>query len=216
MLKHKTNALQSNYGAKASALSGNIGVADRRQEILTPDIILDAAATALGGSIPLDPCATRDKRFHFADENWYLSREAYDVVDAMEAMKQLPNTKENKLKFKALAAQKKKLFLAGDGLHYLWEKPCYVNFPFKYMAAWLRVARISSDTCKTPIVLMAPVRTSRRWFSTLTRDTTWIWLAPFPFVGERDCFPAPLSLLTYNCEIPQGALGKLEIERIKR
>ena len=42
----------------------------RRQDIRTPQWFVDAASEALGGSIPLDPCATRSPRWHFAEENW--------------------------------------------------------------------------------------------------------------------------------------------------
>ena len=42
----------------------------RRQDIRTPQWLLDAVIEALGGSVPLDPCASRSPKFHFAEENW--------------------------------------------------------------------------------------------------------------------------------------------------
>lgn len=42
----------------------------RKQEIRTPRALVEAFADALGGAIPLDPCATRSPLFHFAQENW--------------------------------------------------------------------------------------------------------------------------------------------------
>lgn len=54
-----TNALQAFTGAKAAArtLAGTVGGLDRVQEVHTPAWVLDAARTALGGAIALDPCA---------------------------------------------------------------------------------------------------------------------------------------------------------------
>lgn len=42
----------------------------RRQDIRTPQWFIDASSEALGGSVPLDPCAHRSPRWHFAEENW--------------------------------------------------------------------------------------------------------------------------------------------------
>lgn len=42
----------------------------RRQDIRTPQWLVDAASETLGGSIPLDPSAHRSPRWHFAEENW--------------------------------------------------------------------------------------------------------------------------------------------------
>ncbi len=42
----------------------------RKQEVRTPLKLVHAFADALGGSIPLDPCATRSPLTHVAEENW--------------------------------------------------------------------------------------------------------------------------------------------------
>lgn len=42
----------------------------RRQDIRTPQWLLDAVTESLGGSVPLDPCASRSPKFHFAEVNW--------------------------------------------------------------------------------------------------------------------------------------------------
>ncbi len=42
----------------------------RKQEVRTPHKLVAAFADLLGGSIPLDPCATRSPLTHIADENW--------------------------------------------------------------------------------------------------------------------------------------------------
>lgn len=57
--------------AAPNALRGLYGAPKKRQQARrTPQWFLDAAAEALGGSIPLDPCAHRSPKFHFAEENW--------------------------------------------------------------------------------------------------------------------------------------------------
>lgn len=42
----------------------------RKQNILTPDWFLEAVREAFGGTIPLDPCASRNQRHWFAHDNW--------------------------------------------------------------------------------------------------------------------------------------------------
>lgn len=42
----------------------------RKQAVRSPHWLIDAAATTLGGSIPLDPCAYPNKKFWFARTNW--------------------------------------------------------------------------------------------------------------------------------------------------
>lgn len=42
----------------------------RKQEVRTPRKLIDAFADALGGEVPLDPCATRSAEHHFARVNW--------------------------------------------------------------------------------------------------------------------------------------------------
>lgn len=42
----------------------------RKQEVRTPLKLVAAFADLLGGTIPLDPCATRSPLTHIAEENW--------------------------------------------------------------------------------------------------------------------------------------------------
>lgn len=62
-------ALKSLYGGKRKALAGTVGGQAREQEVWTPDWIIDAARTALGGTIDLDPCAASKPEAHFAKIN---------------------------------------------------------------------------------------------------------------------------------------------------
>lgn len=66
-------ALKSFYGGdvaeKRKALAGHVGAQEREQEVWTPDWIIEAARTALGGTIDLDPCAASKPEGHFARVN---------------------------------------------------------------------------------------------------------------------------------------------------
>lgn len=53
-----------------AALKGGYDNRKRKQSIRSSAWLIECAAQTLGGAIPLDPCAHRLKRHHFAQTNW--------------------------------------------------------------------------------------------------------------------------------------------------
>ncbi len=81
----------------------------------------------------------------------------------------------------------------------------YVNPPYDSLKLWLKKCE-GEAFHGTKIYLLAPFRPQRKWFVDYTKGCTVASLAPFPFVGHKSAFPAPLCLVCYNLPVPN--LGK--------
>lgn len=83
-----------------------------------------------------------------------------------------------------------------DGLTEPWRDRTFVNPPFKQLKLWLEKACSYKDE---RIIVLAPVRTHRKWFRSAMRTADAVLLLnPVTFVGYEATFPAPLCLLFFN------------------
>jgi hypothetical protein len=182
-----TQPLRSFY---SSPLAGNVGRANRAQEILTPDWLVGEARAALGGAIGLDPCASMYPENQIAGENWHLPAEIWEL-EAMAEDNTLSKALRDEIK-----ATRKHMYLTGPGLVNAWTKPAYCNPPYEFLEPWLRVMREGS----APVVALVPVRPQRVWWCELLADVRGQFLKPFPFKHQKQSFPAPLCLMFFRCE----------------
>lgn len=175
-----SNALHSLYGGKAAraALAGNVGGQARVQTVFTPRWLLDGVIAAVGMPIALDPCTT--------PENPVGARRYISPGPAPAAGWPLGH-------------------LACDGLAEswaVWSMGClvYVNPPYDALAAWLEKC-VAEATQGARIVALVPWRSQRTWFCSAAKTAAWVaTLAPFPFVGHRSAFPAPLCLIGWGVD----------------
>lgn len=197
-----TNAL---HGMSARGRAVNGYAKARKQEILTPDDILDAARKALGGEIRIDPCAASNPKDWFATRiNKTLPPEAQVLVRKLENAysKERQAELERALKPYYLAVPS----FIGDG--------SFVNQPFNFLERWMRLcARSARDARRPRIVQLLPVRPRRRWWPKYAAGANGVFLADFPFKGEDNNYPESCALLAFNCEIPP--LGELETGRFR-
>jgi hypothetical protein len=166
--------------------------------VLTPPAILELARAALGGDIQFDPCASTDPKNWFATElNWCLPPRAGEL-QALENP-----TKAEKAELKELVNR--------GSLIRLWPKVrTFINPHFDTLKPWMYALR----TAEAPTVLLCPVRPHRRWWCDHAGGLLISFLRPFPFVGSKSPFPAPLCLIYKNCEPPMG-LHELETRRVR-
>jgi len=88
----------------------------------------------------------------------------------------------------------------------------YVNPPFNDLNRWLNKAA-STAWHKTPIVVLFPFRPHRQWLWPALKNAHVVFLNyNVVFKGHKHAFPAPLTLASYNCELPD--LGRRETHRI--
>ncbi len=173
------NAAKSLFNS--TALSGNVGGQAREQTVLTPEWLLEAIRAV--APIGLDPCTTPENP---------TKAEAY-MTEGMFGV----DTPQ----------------FGQAGLAQFWatyptiRAGClvYVNPPYSDLRSWLAKC-LYEASCLAPIYLLAPFRPQRKWFVEYTRGYTVASLAPFPFVGHKQAFPAPLCLVCYNLPVPN--LGK--------
>lgn len=201
-----TNALQSLYGgadaqralASPTALSGNVGGQVRKQEVHTPDDLLDVVYRTFGGAPDYDPCAASDPAAHFARYNAVLPSEAL----AIEAL--LPECKTKKEK--AMVAKAVKPYYLRLPGHL--EGNAFVNPPFQFLRPWMEWCH----SRRAPTLGLWPVRTSRPWWvrSCKGAEVVLLWYN-VKFKGHKCAFPAALCLVAYGCTVP--ALGKMETGR---
>ncbi len=87
---------------------------------------------------------------------------------------------------------------SSNGLAQSWNTNglVYVNPPYGQLQVWMEKCATETKT-GTDIVALVPFRPQRQWFCDL-RSAVVITLAPFPFVGHKQAFPAPLCLLWYT------------------
>jgi len=96
-----------------------------------------------------------------------------------------------------------------DGLKTNWAAICkkhdgwiYVNPPFDKLKLWLAKCELEAMR-GARIYCLAPFRPWRTWFCSYTEAWPVVSLAPFPFVGEKNAYPAPLCVISYNLPVPQ-------------
>jgi DNA N-6-adenine-methyltransferase (Dam) len=148
---------------------------DHEQEILTPLWILDdVVRPAFKGRIMLDPCAsTGDK----PDGNGGLTvRSRNAELNIYEPLK------------------------PGDpsGLDVPWADRTFVNPPYNNLKEWLAKLAKELEVGKR-IIMLIPVRTNRTWwFEAMSRADDIVCLNPFPFVGSKSAFPAPVCLVGFE------------------
>lgn len=200
-----THALQSLYGgkdARATALSGNIGGQVREQEVLTPLDILQVAATAFGGQIDYDPCASTNSANWFATTNVTLLPQG----QAIEALYADCKTKAER---KAVAKAVKPFY---------WMLPpqgagsAFVNPPYgtTFLDKWMKWCQ----TRMYPTIGFWPVRTHRPWWIKYSAGAEVVLLRyDVKFRGHKCAFPAPLCLASWHCQIPD--MGAKETGRWK-
>lgn len=206
-----TNGMQALYGAKA-ALTGNVGAQDRAQEVLTPECLLAPVRMALGGLIYIDPCAAADETKQFAVVNMFLTEEAYALEAQLAALK--GRDKATKKLRAELNKQLKAVYLNGPGLRLSWDRPTFVNHPYKYTHEWMEKLWKEVLKHKQPTVMLCPVRPWRKWWVEYARRADeCVWLSPVQFVGHKQPAPMPMCMLTYGCILPH--LGKYETGRSK-
>lgn len=196
-----TTALQSLYGGKDSrALSGNVGGQVRKQEVHTPDDLLDVVYRTFGGRPDYDPCAPSNPADWFAAHNVTLPPEAL----AIEALLDECTTKAEKA---AVAKAVKPYYL---NLPPSCQGNAFVNPPFSFLRPWMEWCKARTD----PTLGLWPVRTSRPWWIKACRgaEVVFLWYN-VRFKGHTQAFPAPLCFVAYGCEVPP--LGKMECGRWK-
>ncbi len=82
-----------------------------------------------------------------------------------------------------------------DGLTAPWPAYTYCNPPYDQLKLWLAFALEQPG----PWALLCPVRPHRTWYrQACAKVTAIIEFNPFPFVGFKAAFPAPLALLCRN------------------
>jgi len=145
---------------------------ERPQEILTPQVVVDFVRLVLGGPIFFDPCAAVDAA---GNQQGLVNAYAYT-------------------------------FETNDphGLETKWPDGTYCNPPYKHLKAWLaKAVSDASDYSRPAITVLAPTRGHRPWFREArdaARERGFVLeLNPIAFLGYEQVFPAPLSLLGFNC-----------------
>jgi hypothetical protein len=188
---------------ESTALAGCIGGLPRLQEVHTCPWILDFARAAFGGPIAHDPCAASDPSCWFATErNTTLPAEALDMQARLQAT---DDKAERKLLKKAL-----KPFY--NALPDALLDCAFLNPQFDHLAKWMQLVFEQGQTGRRSI-LLCPVRPHRKWWTRYAQGANGVWLAPFPFVGQKQAFPAPVCLLARNCDLPP--MGKRETGRFR-
>lgn len=190
---------QLRYG-KDKALAGMVGGQARKQDVLTPEWLLDAVRAV--APIVLDPCTIPSNPVG-AEQFCYLPEEATRLQEQLR-------TAEDKAE-KAMLRKQLKPYLTGGGLSLDWsfvvgKGVVFVNPPFDSLEMWMRKCELQATTLGTPSYLLCPFRPHRKWFSKYAQGFDVITLAPFAFRGHSQAFPAPLCLICYGAPAP--VLGK--------
>lgn len=173
-------ALHSLYG-RGNTVRALTGTGARPQEILTPQPVVDALALLWPEGVALDPCG--------APGSLVRAERVYYVPGEPDGKRTFYVAKDGEL----------------DGLQEPWASRTYVNPPFEHLQAWLdKAAREPREQ-----VILAPVRTHRKWFRrAMDRSDAVVWLdASFKFAGYKQSFPAPLCIL-YRGDRDAGAAFK--------
>jgi len=146
---------------------------ERPQEILTPQVVVDFVRLAMDSEIEFDPCAALDPETGFPRGVVGADYYCYETSSP-------------------------------HGLETKWLHGTYCNPPFKHLKAWLaKAVSEASDYSRPAITVLAPTRGHRPWFrearAEALRNGFVLELNPIAFLGYEQVFPAPLSLLAFNC-----------------
>lgn len=173
-----STALKSLYGGK-KALAGNVGGQKREQTVLTPKWLIDGLLRCCGLKLGLDPCTTSANPTGAA----IFCSKTEKLKDGVT-----PNPFD-------------------DGLKIDWadttgsEHLTFVNPPYADLEEWLKKCAEEARN-GARIYALIPFRPQRTWFSYYLHGQKLACLAPFPFVGEKNGFPAPLCIASWNVPVP--------------
>ncbi len=93
-----------------------------------------------------------------------------------------------------------------DGLSKCWkytDGAFFFNPPFKDLEEWLCKARNEWWLEGARGYGLVPTRPQREWFGELVAGLPVCNLRPLKFVGHKQAFPAPLSLICYGLPVPK-------------
>lgn len=207
-----STALKSLFGGKTKvlrerALAGNVGGQKREQTVLTPEWFLNALKhppvemymTQTPRPVPgqiehytlvLDPCTTPEN-----------PTGAIIKCTATEKVGDRPSPFDNGLliDWQDTVRHAHAMNPMATMNPFVW-----VNPPFAELDVWLR--KIHYEALRdVPIHALIPFRPHRVWFGNLLQSSQARMksLAPFPFVGSKSSFPAPLLLCSWNIESPR-------------
>jgi hypothetical protein len=209
-----STALSSLYGGKVArqrregkALAGNVGGQKREQTVLTPpwfikqlvnprlEMFMANPTKPMPGQVAeytlaLDPCTTPEN-----PTGALVKCTGTETLTSKDGAYETPSPFDNGL----LIDWKDTLLGLGKANPFVW-----VNPPFDALEEWLeKCAREGSRGI--PIHALIPFRPHRVWFGDLLQfsKATIKSLAPFPFVGSKSAFPAPLCLCSWNITSPR-------------
>jgi hypothetical protein len=197
------NALDSLYG-KASALSGNVGGQDRKQEVHTRRSFLELAVfPALGGRPGYDPCAATDPQHWFAAHNVTLSSELQQLEACLPFADEAQKKQISKILKDAYATPPPERLDLGSA---------YANPPFKTLRPWMSWCQNRGREKAT--IGHWPVRIGNPWWIELCKGGEIVFLsARYGFEGYKAAHPEDCCLVAWGCTIPD--LGSLEVWRVK-
>jgi len=90
----------------------------------------------------------------------------------------------------------------------------YVNPPYADLARWL--AKCAFEGKRGALIYaLIPFRPHRHWFCQHLSGVPIISLAPFPFVGQKQAFPAPLCVAVWNLPVPRELNMAMSKGRLK-
>lgn len=176
-VNHPDRALRAFYGAGDAARRATVstlsGAGDRKQEIYTPQSVVDCLHTLWPEGIALDPCS--------GPESIVPAEMRFFVPGTVKGKRTVYEPEPGQV----------------SGLNVRWPSRTYVNPPFRYLQQWLE-KQVQEPT--TEVVFLAPVRTHRAWFRRAMRSAdVVIWLdGDFKFLGYDQNFPAPLCVLYWG------------------
>lgn len=153
------------------ALAGNVGGQAREQTVLTPSEIVAQLVATAGRRLALDPCTVISNPTGAAFFRCGIDLDYSDDDNGLET-------------------DWLKMCLAGKGFF-------YSNPPFGDLEAWMAKA-LKEGARGAPGYLLGPFRPQRSWFGGLLPAGECLALKPFPFVGSKSAFPAPLFLAAYG------------------
>lgn len=86
----------------------------------------------------------------------------------------------------------------------------FVNPPYADLEQWMALCvKWGFDAenwrrTNCPSIMLIPFRPQRAWFNDYCRGREVAALAPFPFVGHKQAFPAPLCLVGFGMPLPDS------------
>jgi len=218
--------LKSLYGG-AAALGGTVGGQDREQEAWSPTWFLEAAATALGGRIPLDPCGASAWALPAAPKR---GRDGLPVLHTKGKRAGQPVLVRDAIEGGWFAD----LTLTGpggfegpsphggyvaavdgrDGASWAQAGGAYVNPEYADLDLWLE-AMLACARTGCPVVGLFPVRSRRQWWADAVRapGAELVCLRyDVVFQGYHAAHPENMCGVAWNCRLPP--LGARETWRV--